>query len=56
MAPVLNELISRENHQYQVESNGSEDTNMPNAKGNRKERLEGRKIAQPWREEAVSQF
>ena len=44
MDPDLKELISGANHQHQVESDASEDTKIPNAKGSRKERLEGRKI------------
>ena len=43
MDPDLKELISGANHQHQVESDASEDTKIPNAKGSRKERLEGRK-------------
>ena len=43
MDPDLKELMSGANHQHQVESDASEYTKIPNAKGSRKERLEGKR-------------
>lgn len=45
MAPALKELISGVKHQYQAASDGSENTEMPNAKRSRRERLGGRQLS-----------